>query len=195
MPGSRPADSVTLQSPKIASPFWSKILAIFHLRILIRLRREGTRPASPRKDEVSQMTSKRQIEANRANATKSTGPRTIKGKARSSRNAYRHGLSSEGDNERPRLEALSMTLAAEAADKSRADAAKDLARARHWLADIRQVRLKMLTDLMNCTEPHQMKQVAGLNRYEKAARARQRRGLKRLRATAGNEGGEERSEH
>ena len=87
-----------------------------------------------------------------------------------------------------------MTLAAEAADKSRADAAKDLARARHWLADIRQVRFRMLIDLMDCTEPHQMKQVAGLNRYEKAARARQRRGLKRLRATAGNEGGEERPE-
>ena len=87
-----------------------------------------------------------------------------------------------------------MTLAAEAADKSRADAAKDLARARHWVADIRQVRFRMLIDLMDCTEPHQMKQVAGLNRYEKAARARQRRGLKRLRAAVGYEGWEERPE-
>jgi hypothetical protein len=39
------------------------------------------------------MTSARQVEANRANARKSSGPRTKQGKARASRNARRHGLS------------------------------------------------------------------------------------------------------
>jgi len=39
------------------------------------------------------MTTTRQIEANRANARKSTGPRTERGKARASHNALRHGLS------------------------------------------------------------------------------------------------------
>ena len=39
------------------------------------------------------MTTARQIEANRANARLSTGPRTERGKARASRNALRHGLS------------------------------------------------------------------------------------------------------
>jgi hypothetical protein len=39
------------------------------------------------------MTTARQIEANRANARLSTGPRTERGKARASRNARRHGLS------------------------------------------------------------------------------------------------------
>jgi hypothetical protein len=39
------------------------------------------------------MASEKQIAANRANAEKSTGPRTAAGKLKSSRNAFRHGLS------------------------------------------------------------------------------------------------------
>ena len=39
------------------------------------------------------MTSSRQLETNRANARSSTGPRSVLGKARSSQNARRHGLS------------------------------------------------------------------------------------------------------
>ena len=38
------------------------------------------------------MATKKQIAANRKNAKKSTGPKTAKGKARSSRNALKHGL-------------------------------------------------------------------------------------------------------
>jgi len=41
------------------------------------------------------MTSLKQSEANRRNATKSTGPRTETGKRRSRRNALRHGLTAE----------------------------------------------------------------------------------------------------
>src|SRR6267378_3937944 len=41
------------------------------------------------------MTSYRQIEANRRNALKSTGPNTEAGKDRSRRNAVRHGLCAE----------------------------------------------------------------------------------------------------
>ena len=41
------------------------------------------------------MTSLRQIEANRRNAQKSTGPKTVSGKERASQNAIRHGLTAE----------------------------------------------------------------------------------------------------
>src|SRR5262245_33939099 len=41
------------------------------------------------------MTSLKQIEANRRNALKSTGPRSPEGKQRASRNALRHGLTAE----------------------------------------------------------------------------------------------------
>ena len=41
------------------------------------------------------MTSQKQLEANRQNASNSTGPRTEHGKRRSRRNAFRHGLTAE----------------------------------------------------------------------------------------------------
>ena len=43
------------------------------------------------------MVSERRIAANRANAQKSTGPKSAAGKARSRRNALKHGMTSAGD--------------------------------------------------------------------------------------------------
>lgn len=49
-----------------------------------------------------------ELEARRKNALRSTGPRTDEGKARSSRNAWRHGLSSRVQIEAGRMGAASM---------------------------------------------------------------------------------------
>jgi hypothetical protein len=46
---------------------------------------------------ITQMTTQSQIDANRRNAEKSTGPRTEKGRATSSRNHFRNGLFSQTD--------------------------------------------------------------------------------------------------
>lgn len=60
------------------------------------------------------MSTQAQIDANRANAQCSTGPRSSEGKAAVSQNARRHGLSSQylplSDAERPRFEALEQSL-------------------------------------------------------------------------------------
>ena len=61
------------------------------------------RPAAPSRDVQAKrtqlltdpMTSLKQIEANRRNAQKSTGPTSAEGKQRASRNALRHGLTAE----------------------------------------------------------------------------------------------------
>ncbi|MFN7937823.1 MAG: hypothetical protein U0R19_31125 [Bryobacteraceae bacterium] len=56
------------------------------------------------------MSTQAQVDANRANAQLSTGPRSPEGKSSSSQNALKHGLSSQyvplSESERPQFEAL-----------------------------------------------------------------------------------------
>lgn len=65
------------------------------------------------------MTSARQFKANRANARASTGPKSVRGKARSSQNARRHGLSLS-IHLQPRLSAQAENLAREIAGEGTA---------------------------------------------------------------------------
>ena len=116
------------------------------------------------------MTSNRQIEANRGNAKRSTGPKTEAGKKRSSGNSLRHGLS------RP------MTSGSDCEIRDIAHegpiGAPDLIRAKLELARIRSARSALLAVFLNNPHPNLAKSLRGIDRYERKAFARQRRLLR-----------------
>lgn len=93
------------------------------------------------------MASERQIEANRRNAKKSTGPRSRAGKKRTSRNAYRHGLSLSPFANPPlakRLEKLAHSIAGSSKDRIILEHARAAAQAALDLARVRQVKVALI---------------------------------------------------
>jgi hypothetical protein len=95
------------------------------------------------------MASKKQIEANRRNARKSTGPRSASGKTRASRNAYRHGLSRPmlGAEHRRAVEALASRILAEHGNAKELHAlasARAMAEADLELARIRRSKVALI---------------------------------------------------
>jgi hypothetical protein len=86
------------------------------------------------------MATERQIAANRANAMKSTGPRTAAGRRKSSRNAFRHGLSlpiSADPETRDKIAVLTEAIAGEHANEDQLQAARVIAEA---LIDLKRIR-------------------------------------------------------
>lgn len=126
------------------------------------------------------MASKRQIEANRKNARRSTGPRTDAGKARASRNARRHGLSRSELEDDESLDGLAATIMMSLADQPYAPVARDIAHSLLRLSYIRQIRLEILAALLERPGSKQLKRLGGLERFERSARNVQRRAFKRL---------------
>ncbi|MGY4626682.1 hypothetical protein [Bradyrhizobium sp. USDA 4486] len=126
------------------------------------------------------MTSKRQFEANRANAKKSTGPKTKNGKSRSSRNALRHGLARAAADRDCGLMALRSSALGLMSEMS-PEFATNLARVKLRLNEVRAIRSRMLASLLEGSSPGQAKGIIALDRYEKAAHREQRRVLKALR--------------
>jgi hypothetical protein len=87
------------------------------------------------------MASERQRAANRANARKSTGPRSDSGKKRASRNALKHGLTTplSGAAVTREIEALARQIAGDPEDRLRMAAARDAAEAQLDLARVQRV--------------------------------------------------------
>jgi hypothetical protein len=103
------------------------------------------------------MTSDRKREANRRNAARSTGPRSAAGRARSSRNAMRHGLLanfSQGDAPCAKTENLAALLAGEDAPRDRLALARLAAEAQMTILRARAARVRILEDaLAACSSP------------------------------------------
>ena len=87
------------------------------------------------------MASERQLAANRANAQKSSGPRSAAGKKRASRNALTHGLTTpmSGVAFVREIEALARQIAGDPKDRVRMAAARDAAEAQLDLVRVQRV--------------------------------------------------------
>ena len=112
------------------------------------------------------MATEKQIRANRENAKKSKGPKTAAGRARSSRNALRHGLSLPL--------ALDTEIAvSEQAKPTQVAAAIEFAHAQLDLGRIRAVRGQMMADLDFVSgDLTHLRRLVALDRYEGRALAR-----------------------
>src|SRR4029077_7515229 len=132
------------------------------------------------------MATEKQMAANRPNAKASTGPKTAAGRARSSRNAYRHGLSRELPLEDPafraRMEAIIQALlgSEEPVDQN-ITAAAEFAEAQMKLLQIRKVRLDLLAELeRGCRDSQDFSRLVALDRYERLAHTKRRRASEKL---------------
>lgn len=121
------------------------------------------------------MASPRQIEANRRNAQRSTGPKTVGGKAKSSRNALRHGLARSCELENPEPPNFLFSISSGLEGEVGPEAAAAVAQAKRDMWCVRMVRQAILADLSDCLVVETMRRLNGLERYERGTLAMQRR--------------------
>jgi hypothetical protein len=130
------------------------------------------------------LATERQIAANRANAKRSTGPKTAAGRLKSSRNALRHGLSLPlrlDIETSAKAEAIARALTGDQTNEEKLVAATELARAQLDLLRIRKIR----TDLMAQSDLtsgnlDQLRRLAALDHYECLAHTKRRRASRKL---------------
>ena len=124
------------------------------------------------------MTSDRQRTANRANANKSTGPRTRGGKATASRNALRHGLEAAGCGDSGLSEATERLAKAICHGPDRVGYHQALIIAESF-ADIARIRAARVDIPQGALE---LPKILRLERYERRALSRRRRAIRLLEA-------------
>jgi hypothetical protein len=139
------------------------------------------------------MTSEKKVSANRMNANKSRGPKTLSGKLQSSRNAWRHGLASAADAEptaSPAVKRMAKAICGEEyTDPDLYELAVTIARWQIVLLKVRTTRDATMVDA-KIEGPEQLapavpsdEESARLNRYERRARSARNRAIRRFQAT------------
>jgi hypothetical protein len=129
------------------------------------------------------MATEKQIAANRANAKRSTGPKTKRGRRASSSNALRHGLSSPRHQQLSPVDlgTLTAALLPQAGSELQIIAASQVVQAHLDVLQVRAVRATTLSllDPHNCSADD-LRRLLAIDRYERIARARRRKATSRL---------------
>ena len=130
------------------------------------------------------MTTDAQIAGNRANAKRSTGPKTAAGRLKSSRNALRHGLSLPLQLDlatSAKADAIARALAYDPADQEQLAALTELAQGQLELLRIRAVREELMAEVdLASGNLKQLTRLAALDRYERLAHTKRRRASRKL---------------
>ena len=129
------------------------------------------------------MATAKQVAANRANAARSTGPRTPAGRAKSSRNAFRHGLSIPLPRDlttATEIDRLALAIAGKHPSEQQLVAAREFAADHCDLMRIRALRLAVTPARSATLDPKGLRCVLGFDRYEQVALSRRRRAAKTL---------------
>ena len=130
------------------------------------------------------MATEKQLAANRANAQKSTGPKTAAGRLKSSRNAYRHGFSGPLQFDPvtlTKVDARAHALAGKEADQESLTTAAELAEAQLELSRIRSTRTALIAKIeLVETDKQELRRLLALDRYERYAHTKRRRASVRL---------------
>jgi hypothetical protein len=132
------------------------------------------------------MASKRQIAANRKNATKSTGPRSKPGRDASRRNARRHGLAIAIETDPAFQDDIEKLAQALSLSQNVGEHARDAARAELDLMRIRKIRTSLFEMLSLANSGSLAKlndKLAKLERYERRAFSRRNRALREFDAS------------
>lgn len=128
------------------------------------------------------MATEKQIAANRANAKRSTGPKTPTGKRRSSGNAFKHGLSAPLPHD---LTAVAVTATMVYAvhgstENANEEAVIAFARSQTQLQRVRGFRRELISRLMFASDKRALRMLRTLDRYERIAQTKCRRASRSL---------------